>query len=202
MTTTVFDISMSLDGYITAAQQTAATPMGEGGEVLHNWAFGDDPTGREMLAAAVEKLGAVIAGRVTYDHSMPWWGPDGPSGRARRPVFILTHAAPAQSPEGGVYEFVTGGIEEALKRAKAAAGDGVVVVMGGANLGQQFIQAGLIDEISIHLVPVLFGGGTRMFDNLTIDHTQLEASEVIRTPTATHLRFRVLKPETARPRAR
>jgi dihydrofolate reductase len=145
MSTVVFDTSMSPDGYMTAAQQTAAEPMGKGGEVLHNWAFGEDPSNREYMAASVEEFGAVIAGRITYDHSVPWWGADGPSGPARRPVFVVTHKAPAQSPDGGVYEFVTGGIEEALKRAKAAAGNGVVTVMGWASFGQQFIQAGLID---------------------------------------------------------
>lgn len=112
-------------------------------------------------------------------------------------MFVVTHEPPAQSPEGGVYEFVTGGIEEALRRAKAATGNGVVAVMGGANLGQQFIQAGLVDEISIHLVPVLFGAGTRLFDNLAIDHIRLEASGVVHTPAATHLHFRVLKPAAA-----
>ncbi len=195
MTTVVFDTSMSLDGYLTAAHQTADEPMGKGGEVLHHWAFGEDPRNQEYMAAAMADLGAVIAGRVTYDHSLPWWGADGPTGPDRRPVFVVTHEAPDQSPEGGVYEFVTGGIEEALTRAKAAAGSGSVTVMGGANLGQQFVQAGLVDEISIHLVPVLFGGGTRVFDALTTDHTRLEASEVVHTPAATHLRFRVLPPE-------
>jgi dihydrofolate reductase len=194
MSTVVFDISMSLDGYMTAAHQTAAEPTGEGGQVLTEWAFGGDPTNRDYLAANVERLGAVIAGRTTYDTSVPWWGANGPAGPARRPVFVVTHQPPAESPEGGVYEFVTGGIEEALSRAKAAAGNRIVTVMGGANLGQQFIQAGLVDEISIHLVPVLFGGGTRMFDQMKIDHTRLEVTEVIQTPAATHLRFTVLKP--------
>ncbi len=192
MSKVVFDISMSLDGYVTAAHQTAAEPMGEGGSVLHNWAFGADPVGRERLAAAAEELGAVIAGRVTYDHSVPWWGADGPSGPARRPVFVVTHEAPQQSPEGGVYEFITGGIQEALKRAEAAAGNGVVTVMGGASLGQQFIRAGLIDEISIHVVPVLFGSGTRLFEKITDEHIHLEPLEVVETPAAIHTRFRVL----------
>ena len=123
-TTVIFDISMSLDGYVTAAHQTAAEPMGEGGEALHEWAFGDDPANRELLASTMAGLGAVIAGRRTYDHSLPWWGADGPTGAARRPVVVVTHQAPAQSPDGGVYEFVTAGIHTALERAKALAGDG------------------------------------------------------------------------------
>jgi len=98
MTTVIFDISMSLDGYITAAHQTAAEPMGEGGEMLHQWAFGDDPANRELLASTMAGLGAVIAGRRTYDHSLPWWGADGPTGLARLPVVVVTHQAPARAP--------------------------------------------------------------------------------------------------------
>jgi dihydrofolate reductase len=96
-------------------------------------------------------------------------------------------------PEGGVYTFVTDGIESALEEAKVAAGDQDVAVMGGAEIGQQFIRAGLVDEISIHLVPVLFGSGTRLFEHLSNEHIQLETTEVIETPEATHLRFRVVE---------
>jgi dihydrofolate reductase len=91
-----------------------------------------------------------------------------------------------------VYAFVTGGIESALEEAKAAAGDKDVAVMGGAETGQQFIRTGLVDEISIHLVPVLFGSGTRLFEHLGKEHIQLETTGVIETPEATHLRFRVM----------
>lgn len=188
MTNVVFDTSMSLDGFITAAPRTAAEPLGPGGEVLHEWAFADS-AGKELLASSVRGLGAVIAGRTTYEHSLPGWRADGPSGAARRPTIVVTHTAPASSPANGVYEFVTDGIEAALTRARAVAGDGDVVVMGGADLGRQYIAAGLLDEISIHLVPVLFGAGTRLFDALRIDHTRLEVRQVIDTPAATHLRY-------------
>jgi dihydrofolate reductase len=197
MNTVVFDISMSLDGYVTASDQSAAEPMGVGGQALHAWAFGEDEQNRAYLATATAELGAVIAGRRTYDDSVPWWGADGPTGPARRPVFVVTHEAPADSPEGGVYTFVTDGIENALRRAKAAAGDGNVTVMGGASLGRQYIAAGLVDEISIHLVPVLFGDGTRMFDNLKIGHLRLEPVQAFQTPAATHLRFRVVTQQRA-----
>jgi len=196
MTTVVFDVSTSLDGYITAAHQTEAEPMGKDGLILHDWGFGDDPVGKELGVAAQSGYHAVIVGRTTYDHSLPWWGADGPIGAARRPVFVITHEAPAESPENGVYEFVTNGIEEAHKRARAAAGDGNVVVQG-ANVAQQLIEAGLIDEILLHVVPVLFGGGTRLFDNMTIDHTWLETTEVVQTLAATHLRYRVRRPDFA-----
>jgi dihydrofolate reductase len=107
-------------------------------------------------------------------------------------VFVVTHEAPDESPADGVYEFVTGGIEAALERAQAAAGERAVVVMGGADLGRQYIAAGLVDEIQIHLVPVLFGGGTRMFDDSLEGHVDLEPVEVIDTPVAIHQRFRVV----------
>ena len=192
MGTVIFDISMSLDGYITAADRTPEEPMGRDGLRLVDWAIGDDERGRKLLDDAVGQLGATIAGRTTYDTSLPWWGADGPSGSARRPVFVVTHRPPDESPADGVYEFVTDGIEAALEQAQAAAGEGAVVVMGGADLGRQYIAAGLVDEIQIHLVPVLFGGGTRMFDDSLDDHIDLEPVEVIETPVAIHQRFRVV----------
>jgi len=109
------------------------------------------------------------------------------------PVFVVTHAEPEEVPEGGVYTFVTNGIESALEEAKAAAGEKDVAVMGGAEIGQQYIRARLIDEISIHLVPVLFGSGTRMFEHLGSEHIRLATAGVIETPSATHLRFRVVE---------
>jgi dihydrofolate reductase len=139
-----FDISMSLDGFMTAAKQRPEEPMGQGGERLHEWASGDDPRDREV-------------------------------------------------PDGGVHTFVTGGIERTLEQARAVAGDKDVTVMGGADTGQQFLRAGLVDELSIHLVPVLFGSGTRMFEHLGDQHVQLQNAGAIQTAAATHLRFRVAK---------
>ena len=141
--------------------------------------------------AAVSGLGAVITGRTTYDTSLPWWGADGPSGDARRPVFVLTHTAPDDTSPDGVYRFVTDGLESALHQAQDAAGDADVCIMGGADVGQQYLAAGLVDEVSLHVVPVLFGAGTRMFEHLGPDHIQLEAVEAIASPTAIHTRFRV-----------
>ena len=193
MAKVIFDISISLDGFVTASNVRPEEPLGEGGQRLHEWAFGEDERNRELLTEAVDAVGAIIAGRGTYDLSVPWWGADGPTGPARVPVFVLTHAEPEDAPEGGVYTFVTDGIERALEEAKAAAGDQDVAVMGGAHIGQQYIAAGLVDEISIHLVPVLFGDGTRMFEHLGGEHIQLETAGVIETPEATHLRFRVVE---------
>ena len=188
----IFDISMSLDGFVTASNVRPEEPLGDGGQRLHEWAFGEDERNRELLAEAVDAVGAVIAGRRTYDISVPWWGADGPTGPARVPMFVVSNSEPEEVPEGGVYTFVDG-IERALEQAKAAAGDQDVAVMGGADIGQQYIRAGLVDEISIHLVPVLFGSGTRMFEHLGSEHIQLETAGVIETPAATHLRFRIVK---------
>jgi dihydrofolate reductase len=188
----IFDISMSLDGFVAASNQTPEEPAGRGGEHLHDWAFGTDETSRRYFERAAEGLGAVICGRRTYDTSLPWWGADGPSGLARRPVFVVTHDAPVDDPPGGVYRFVTDGIESALEQARAAAGDEDVCVMGGADLGRQYIAAGLLDEISIHLVPVLFGSGTRMFEDLHKGHVRLEVVDTLATPSATHLRYRIV----------
>ena len=189
----VFDISMSLDGFMTAANRRPEEPMGDGGERLHEWAFGGDPRDREVLTGGVASIGAVIAGRRTYDDSVPWWGADGPTGPARVPVLVISHDVPDETPEGGVYTFVTGGIERALEQAKATAGEKGVTVMGGADTGQQYLRAGLLDELSIHLIPVLFGSGTRMFDHLDDKHVELEPGETIQTPAATHLRYRVVR---------
>jgi len=100
---------------------------------------------------------------------------------------------PEGTPEGGVYTVVTEGIQRALEQARAAAGEKDVCVMGGAETGQQYLRAGLVDELSIHLVPVLFGSGTRMFEHLGDQHIQLENAESTQTPAATHLRYRIVK---------
>jgi dihydrofolate reductase len=128
----VFDISMSLDGFMTAANRRPEEPMGDGGERLHEWAFGEDPRDRAVLTDGVASIGAVVAGRRTYDDSVPWWGADGPTGPARVPVFVVSHDVPEDTPEGGVYSFVVGGIERALEQARATAGEKGVTVMGGA----------------------------------------------------------------------
>ena len=191
MSRVVFDISLSLDGFVTAAPQTAEQPLGPGGVQLHGWLVD-----HEYLERAVADLGAVVAGRTTYDHAIAGWGADGPSGDARRPVFVVTHEAPEPGsvPEGGVYTFVTGGIEFALDRARAAADGRTVTVMGGADLGRQCLAAGLVDEVSLHVAPVLFGGGTPMFAGLDVGHVHLELLEAVGTPETVHLRYRVVRP--------
>jgi dihydrofolate reductase len=184
--TTGFDISVSLDGYVTAAGVRPGEPMGDGGQQLHEWAFGTDERGRDVLAESASTVGATIAGRRTYDLSVPWWCPDGPGGEARTPTFIVSHAAGHVSEES-VYTFVNGPVE-ALELASAAAGDQDVDVFS-ASIGQQLLRAGRIDEIHVHLVPVLFGAGTRLLEDLGGTHVQLEIIRVAEGSTATHLRY-------------
>lgn len=191
MSAVVFDMSMSLDGYVRAANPRPAEPLGEGGEALHAWAMsGDDAAGRDVLDRGIAGTGAVICGRVTYDGSLPWWGADGPTGSDRLPVFVLTHTAPSDAPAAGVYVFVTTGIEDALALAREAANGKGVTIMGGPAIGNQFLRAGLVDEISIHLVPALFGAGTGLTETLPA-HIELELAEQVSAPSAVHLRYRV-----------
>ena len=188
----IYDISMSLDGFITAANVRPEAGLGDDGERLHDWAFNSaDPRNRELLAKGAS-LGAIISGRHNFDLAVPYWNADGPTGDARVPTIVVTHSVPQDIPDGGVYSFADS-IEAALEKAQKAAGDRDVAIMGGANIAAQFLKLGLVDEISIHLVPVLFGSGIRLFEHLGSEHVQLETTKVTETKEATHLRFRVIK---------
>ena len=158
---------------------------------MHDWGFNSaDPRNREVMEW-YRSAGANIFGRTGYDHSILNWGADGPSGAARIPTVIVSHSVPREVPEGAVYRFVDG-IEVAFETAKKLAGSKDVFIMG-ADVARQFLQRGLIDEISIHLVPVLFGSGTRLFEGMQGEHIALESTEVIQTAEAIHMRFRVVK---------
>ena len=183
-------ISMSLDGYITGPEPTLENPVGTGGDRLVDWAFGDDPRDRAILENGVAGLGAVVAGRRTYDGSIPWWGSDGPTGPARKPVFVVSHDKPESLPPGGVYTFVNG-VEAAVAQARSVAGEGVVSVMGGASLIQQALSLKLVDQIQIHLAPVLLGGGLRLFERLGLEPLELTPVEVRQGGRAIHLRFAI-----------
>ena len=190
----IFDVSMSLDGFITGANphpEAGWGGLGEGGERLHDWGFNsDDPRNRKVMERYVT-MGANIFGRTGYDHSILNWGADGPSGAARVPTVIVSHNIPRDVPQGGVYSFVDG-IEAAFETAKKLAGDRDVYITG-ADVAGQFLKLGLIDEVSIHLVPVLFGSGTRLFEGPSNANISLETLEVIETKEAIHMRFRVVK---------
>jgi dihydrofolate reductase len=190
----IFDISMSLDGFITGANPRAEAGwggLGDGGERLHDWGFNSaDPRNHEIMEKYAT-IGANIFGRTGYDHSILNWGADGPSGAARVPTVIVSHSVPQDVPDGGVYTFVDS-VEAAFETAKKLAGDKNILIMG-ADVPQQFLKRGLIDEVSIHLAPLVFGSGTRLFEGLGSEHTPLEIIEVIQTAEAIHLRFRVVK---------
>ena len=191
MSKAVFDISMSLDGFITGPDQT---PL-----ALHHWAEGD-LEGRPGIAVPdtwrPDVFGAVICGRRTYEDSLPSWGADGPS-LSRLPVVVVAHDEGTQPPANGVYTFANG-VEDALAQAQNLAGDKDITVMGGASVPQAFLRAGLLDEIKIHLIPVLLGGGTRLFDNIDSEYVWLRPIEVVQDDQATHLRYQVV-PRSNRP---
>jgi dihydrofolate reductase len=186
----LLEITMSLDGFIAGTNPNLQQPLGKGGERLHDWFF-DRKTDRdaELLAEMTNATGAVIMGWKTYADAIDeGWGGTNPFAA---PVFVLAKQAPEKVVEG--FTFISDGIESALKQAEAAAGERKVLVMGGANVIQQYLKAGLIDEIHLHIASVLFGDGTRLFDHLRDEHVELERIQVIETPAATHLRFRVVK---------
>jgi dihydrofolate reductase len=190
MASVIYDKSSSLDGFIAGANVRLEAGLGDDGERLHDWVFQDE-AGKELLEREVANLGAVICGRRTYDMSIQYWGDGGPTGEARVPLFVLSHSVPDDVPEGGVYTFV-GDLETALGRARATAGDKNISVMG-ADVGRQCIDAGVIDEISVHLVPVLFGSGTLLLGEGVGEHVTLEFVGVSESPHATHLRYRVVR---------
>jgi dihydrofolate reductase len=194
MSTLIYDLSMSLDGYVAGPNRRPGAELGDSGEHLHTWAFDSgDAIGREVLNRSIRETGAIICGRITYDDSLQYWGPDGPTGAARVPVIVVTHTPPSDPPEGNVYTFVTSGIEDALAQARAAAAGKSVALAAGPSVGNQFLRAGLVDELSIHLTPVLFGGGTRLTETLP-RHVELELVEHLVGAKAAHLRYRVVRP--------
>ncbi len=176
---------------MAAANRTPDEPLGVGGERLHEWA--GDEKGRAVLERSIDECGAVIVGRRTYDDSVRWWGADGPTGPKRLPTVVITHAPPAESPADGVYRFVTDGVGKAVEQARAVAGDGTMSVAVGADLARQLFAEGLLDQLWLHVVPVLFGSGTRLLDGLTDRHIGLEVLEVVDSPRAVHVRYGVIR---------
>jgi dihydrofolate reductase len=198
-------MSMSLDGYVAGPNAGAGNPLGDGGARIQQWMFdlasfremqglsgGQSNKDDEELRQRFAPTGAVVMGRRMFDEGEGPWGDDPPFGM---PVFVVTHQARERLiKEGGTtFTFVTDGIESALEQANEAADGKNVNVAGGANTVQQFIRAGLIDELEIHLAPLLFGEGTRLFDNMGPEHIELENLRVVASPKVTHLRFRVVK---------
>ena len=186
----VYDVSVSLDGFIAASGMTADEGLGIGGEVLHDWYIAEEKL-RERPIADYYDLGAFIAGRRTYDNSIKWWGAEG---HAAGPTIIVSHDMPAHVPGQGTYIFVDS-LAVALDTARNAAGDKDTRVMGG-DIAGQFLREGLLDEIAIHIAPVLFGTGLPLFGESPLQlgsHVRLEQIETTSTKAATHLFYRVVK---------
>jgi dihydrofolate reductase len=193
MSKVVSEISMSLDGFVTGPNVRVGNGLGDGGERLHDWRFdAQTETDAAIVAEIYASTGAVVLGKRMFDVGFEPWGDPPPF---RMPVFVVTHEARAPLPmQGGtMYTFVTDGIEAALERARAAAGDKNVGIWGGADIIRQCLQAGLLDEMQIHLVPILLGGGIRLFEGLSPEGIELQKLSTIETPGATHFRFEVVK---------
>jgi dihydrofolate reductase len=199
MSTIVAGITTSVDGYITGPDDGPGCGLGVGGERLHYWVFGGpwsyespgrgEATGEDKayLDEAMGANGAVIAGRNTYEAAGHWGGAN-PWGV---PVFIVTHR-PEEQPDGGECTFA-GRLDEAIERARAAAGDKQVHVMGGADLVRQALAAGYVDELTVIVAPVVLGAGKRLFDGFT-QSLDLEHLGVRQSPFATFVHYRVLRP--------
>ncbi|MFD3525311.1 dihydrofolate reductase family protein [Streptomyces sp. NPDC058653] len=206
MTVTVTaDMTMSLDGYIAGTDHSVANPAGNGADQIGGWIHaqsswrertglggGESDHDSEIMREWFEATGAVVMGRLMYDSGVEFWG-DNPPFRA--PVFVLTNRpGPTLVKEGGTtFTFVTDGIDSALDKAKAVSGGRNVDIAGGAHTVQQYLKARLVDELQLHVIPVLLGGGLRLFDNLGLGSHALEPIRVVDTPGATHLKYRILK---------
>ena len=204
-----FTMTMSLDGYVAGPDQSLEDPLGKGGLALHEWVFatrsfraahgmeGGETGFDDDHAAWSTNIGATIMGRNMFgpvrgpwgDESWTgWWGDDPPF---HTPVFVLTHHArePVEMAGGTTFHFVTGGIEAALEQAMEAAGGRDVGLGGGADAAQQYLRARLIDEMEIHVVPMLLGGGSRLFDNLDGGPAGYECVGLACSPAVAHYTY-------------
>jgi dihydrofolate reductase len=207
------DISMSLDGFVAGPNATLEEPLGVGGERLHDWVLrlagwremhgleaGETGPDDDLVRAMREHVGAEIMGRRMFSggegpweddpNADAWWGDNPPF---HHPVFVLTHH-PRETvvKEGGTtFYFVNDGIESALEQGRAAAEDQDVVLGGGASVAQQYLRAGLLDELHIHVAPILLGGGVSLFGELGTDAPPLKLTKVVESPFVTHLSYEV-----------
>src|SRR5206468_2364668 len=211
MTRLRFNITMSLDGYVAGPNQSITNPLGEGGEKLHEWAFitraframhgmdgGETGPDDSVIAETFQNLGATIMGRHMFGGGdgpwgdnpwRGWWGENPPY---HTPVFVLTRHArdPLEMQGGTTFHFVTEGIHAALELARKAARGKDVSLAGGADVAQQYLQAGLIDEMEIHIVPLLLGDGARLFENTAGRQTAYECIRIINSPAVSHYKYR------------
>lgn len=190
----LLDITTSLDGFVTGPGADLAHGLGIGGDPLHDWIVGDNLTDvdREALDRTQAGVGAVLMGRRTFDFVD---GPEGWTGNdprtTRPPIFVVTSKRPARVRLDGWFEFVTDGIHRALELAQKAAGDQSVMIMGGGHLCRQYLYAGLVDEVRIHVAPIVLGDGTPLFERTTIAPVRLIQRDAAVTPAAAHLTYDV-----------
>ncbi len=206
-------ISISLDGFVAGPNQSEENPLGEGGEELHEWVFplaawrqshgyegGEVNENTPVVEESLSNVGAEIMGRGKFgppaggpwgDDPWPgWWGEDPPF---HMPVFVLTHhAREPLTLSDTTFTFVTGGIESALQQARKAAGGKDVTVGGGAQVIDEYLAAGVVDELELHVVPLILGGGARLFDGVG-PSLKLEQVRAIEAPGVTHLKYRVVR---------
>ncbi|HET6704132.1 dihydrofolate reductase family protein [Amycolatopsis sp.] len=186
----IAEISVSVDGIVAGPDTSADHRLGKDGGLLHDWMFEGTDADHEVAGRLFDGTGAFVVGRSMFDVGEEPWGDDG---TFKKPVFVVTNRPHEPVVKGPTtFTFVTDGLESALRQAKAAAGDDNVVLMGGGTTLRQFLLAGLVDELRLHVVPLLFGTGVRLFDAETGKHVKLERTAVHETPNATHLTFRVL----------
>jgi dihydrofolate reductase len=209
MSSITSNISISLDGFVAGPNQTLEEPLGEGGERLHEWVLrtaawrrehgregGEDNADGEVVEETLQNVGAYVMGRKMFgggdgpwDETWTgWWGDDPPF---HVPVFVLTHhpREPLTMQGGTTFHFVTDGIESALEQARAAAAGRDVVVAGGASAINQCLAAGLLDELYLHIVPIVLGGGERLLRE--VGDPKLEPVKVVASPLVTHIKYRV-----------
>ena len=210
MSSLKFEITVSLDGFVAGPNQSVEHPLGEGGEGLHEWAFkleawrrphgqdgGEVNASSEVVEDATANVGANVMGRNMFGGGpgpwgeepwTGWWGEDPPF---HTPVFVLTHheREPLEMEGGTTFHFVTDGIEAALEQAGEAAGGKEVHLSGGADAARQYLAAGLVDEMWLHVVPILLGAGTPLFDETTAE-AGLEQVRVVEAPGVAHLKYR------------
>jgi len=206
-------ISTSLDGYVAGPTQTQENPLGEGGEELHDWLVrlkawrehagmegGEENVSSAVFREVIANVGAEIMGRGKFgpagrgpwgdDPWRGWWGEDPPF---HKPVFVLTHhEREPLTLSDTIFTFVTDGIESALEQATEAARDKDVFIGGGADIINQYLAAGLVDELELHITPILLGGGARLFDGVG-PNLKLEEIRAVQAPGVAHLKYRVVK---------
>ena len=202
---------MSLDGFVAGPNQSVDNPLGIGGMRLHEWVFplkvwremqgmegGDVDASSKVLEEAFTNLGATIMGRNmfggqpgSWDKNKPWQGWWGKNPPYHHPVFVLTHhpREPLKLEGGNTFNFVTDGIDSALEQARRAARDKDISLAGGASAAQQYLKAGLVDEMEISLAPILLGSGERLFDDVGDDLHGLKLVRTVATPNVTHLKY-------------